>query len=326
MDLSCAEAVCMAVPVVQQEVRQGVGSARKRGFLGSRRQRSDAIWGLFFITPQLFGLLVFSLFPVAYAFVLSALKWDGLGAREFIGLANFSSQLTDTRFQEALIHTLIYTLIAVPGSVVFSLLLALAVNRVRGKSIYRTIFFLPTITSSVAVSMVWLWMLNGDFGLINLYLREQFSLDPPNWLVNTTWVIPAVAMVAIWAGLGFNMVIFLAGLQGIPTTYLEAAQIDGASKWRQFWNIILPLLSPTTFFVTIISIIASFQVFDFVYVMTGGGPGNASSTMVFHIYDLAFVRFTFGLSAAASVILFAIIMGVTLVQFWGQRRWVHYDA
>ena len=282
--------------------------------------------GLFFIAPQLLGMLAFSLIPVVYAFVLSFMKWDGLGAREFIGLANFRDQFGDPKFRGALIHTMIYTAIAVPGSVILSLLLALALNRVRGRTIYRTIFFLPTITSSVAVSMVWLWMLNGDFGVINVYLRDQFSLDPPNWLVNTTWVIPAVALVAIWAGLGFNMVIFLAGLQGIPATYLEAAQIDGASKWRQFWNITLPLLSPTTFFVTIISIIASFQVFDFIYVMTDGGPGTASSTMVFHVYQLAFVKFTFGLSSAAAVVLFAIIMVVTLFQFWGQRHWVHYDA
>jgi multiple sugar transport system permease protein len=174
--------------------------------------------------------------------------------------------------------------------------------------------------------MVWLWLLNGDFGLINVYLREWFALDPPNWLVDTTWVIPAVALVAIWASLGFNMVIFLAGLQGIPATYLEAAQVDGASKWWQFWNITLPLLSPTTFFVTIISIIASFQVFDLVYIMTDGGPGTASTTMVFHIFELAFVNFTFGISAATAVVLFVLIMAATLFQFWGQRRWVHYDA
>ena len=316
----------MAVPVARQDVDRAAGRKERRKLLLSRRQRSDTLWGLFFIAPQLLGMLAFSLIPVVYAFVLSFMKWDGLGAREFIGLANFRDQFGDPKFRGALIHTMIYTAIAVPGSVILSLLLALALNRVRGRTIYRTIFFLPTITSSVAVSMVWLWMLNGDFGVINVYLRDQFSLDPPNWLVNTTWVIPAVALVAIWAGLGFNMVIFLAGLQGIPATYLEAAQIDGASKWRQFWNITLPLLSPTTFFVTIISIIASFQVFDFIYVMTDGGPGTASSTMVFHVYQLAFVKFTFGLSSAAAVVLFAIIMVVTLFQFWGQRHWVHYDA
>ncbi len=316
----------MAIPVVQPNLGEAVERKARGGQLSSRRGRSDALWGVFFIAPQVLGLVVFSLIPVVYAFILSVVEWDGLGAREFIGLQNFRDQFADSDFREALVHTVIYTAIAVPGSVALSLLAALALNNVRGKTIYRTIFFLPTITSSVAISMVWLWMLNGDFGLINVFLREQFALDPPNWLVNTTWVIPAVALVAIWAGLGFNMVIFLAGLQGIPATYLEAAQIDGASKWRQFWNITLPLLSPTTFFVAIISIIASFQVFDMIYVMTGGGPGNASTTMVFHIYELAFVNFTFGLSAAAAVVLFAIIMLVTLFQFWGQRRWVHYDA
>ena len=316
----------MAYPVIQQQVGETVGRRERRGVLGSRRRRTDTLWGLFFIAPQLLGLIAFSLYPVIYAFVLSVMEWNGLGDRSFVGLANFRDQFADEKFRGALIHTVIYTAIAVPGSVIISLLLALAVNRVRGKTIYRTIFFLPTITSSVAVSMVWLWLLNGDFGIINVYLREIFALDPPNWLVSSTWVIPAIALVAVWAGLGFNMVIFLAGLQGIPQTYLEAAQIDGASKFRQFWNITLPLLSPTTFFVTIMSIIASFQVFDMVYVMTGGGPGDASTTMVFHIYELAFVKFTFGLSSAAAVVLFIIILGVTLVQFWGQRHWVHYDA
>lgn len=316
----------MAIPVVQPNLARAADRRSKGSLLTSHRQRRDALWAVFFIAPQVLGLLAFSLIPVVYAFVLSVMKWDGLGTREFVGLNNFRDQFADPDFQGALVHTFIYTVITVPGSVIVSLLVALAVNHVKGKTIYRTIFFLPTVTSSVAVSMVWLWMLNGDFGLINMYLRDLFALDPPNWLVTKTWVIPTVALVSIWASLGFNMVIFLAGLQGIPATYLEAAQIDGASKWRQFWNITLPLLSPTTFFVTIISIIASFQVFDMIYVMTGGGPGSASTTMVFHIYELAFVNFTFGISAAAAVVLFAIIMVATLFQFWGQRRWVHYDA
>jgi multiple sugar transport system permease protein len=316
----------MALTVVPVSTEEAVPRRTRRGILRTPRQRRDALWGLIFIAPQVLGLVVFSLIPVVYAFILSLMKWDGLGEREFIGLANFQNQFSDNRFQDAIIHTFIYTVISVPGSVIFALLIALGVNQVRGKMIYRTIFFLPTITSSVAVSMVWLWMLNGDFGIINTYMREQFNINPPNWLVDTFWVIPAVAFVAIWAGVGFNMVIFLAGLQGIPSTYLEAAQIDGASKWRQFWDITLPLLSPTTFFVTIMSIIASFQVFDIIYVMTGGGPGSASTTMVFHIYELAFVKFRFGTSSAVAVILFALIMAVTLFQFWGQRRWVHYDT
>lgn len=314
----------MAFPMIETRMDDGVRA--RRGLLRSRRSRADALWGYFFIGPQLLGLLAFSLFPLIYAFVLSFMKWDGLGARQFVGLANFRSQLGDQEFRDALVHTVYYTALAVPGSVIISLLVALCVNNVKGKAIYRVIFFLPTITSSVAVSMLWLWLLNGDYGLINVYLHDWFGLNPPNWLVSSTWVIPAIALVAVWAGLGFNMVIFLAGLQGIPAVYLEAAQIDGASKLRQFWNITLPLLSPTTFFVTIISIIASFQVFDLIFVMTNGGPGTESSTMVFHIYELAFVNFTFGKSAAEAVILFAVILAITLFQFWGQRRWVHYDV
>lgn len=315
----------MAIPVVQPLADTPTRRRFGGGALSTRRQRRDVAWALLFIGPQLLGMIVFSLLPVVSGFVLSVMQWDGLGDRAFIGLENFQELFDDRNFRAALRNTTIYTLITVPGTVVLSLAIAMGVNRVRGKTFYRTVFFLPTITSSVAISMVWLWILNGDFGLLNLGLREWFGADPPNWLVDRTWVIPMVALVAIWAGLGFNMVVFLAGLQGIPATYLEAAQLDGAGKWRQFWNITLPLLSPTVFFVTIITIIGSFQVFDMIYVMTRGGPGNASNTMVFHIYELAFVDFTFGLSSAAAVILFGLIMAVTLFQFWGQRRWVHYD-
>ncbi len=296
-----------------------------RRLLGSRRSRSTALWGLFFIAPQLLGLLVFSIIPVGWAMVLSFMEWGGLGDRTFIGLANYRDTFTEPDFRAAFLHTVQFTLIAVPGSVVVSLAIALLVNNVRFKTIYRLIFFLPTVTSSVAISLVWLWTLNGDFGLLNTYLREWFSLDPPNWLIERNLVVPIIAIVSIWSSVGFNMVIFLAGLQGISPTYHEAAQIDGASRWRQFFNITLPLLSPTVFFVTIISLIGAFQVFDLVYVMTDGGPGNASSTMVHYIYETAFVDFNFGLSAAIAMVLFVIIMLVTLVQFWGQRRWVHYD-
>lgn len=315
----------MAIPVIQPRVEPTTRRARG-GVLSTRRQRRDLAWALLFIGPQLLGMIVFSLFPVVSAFILSVMKWDGLGDRAFIGMDNFTTLFSDADFRAALRNTLLYTVIVVPGTVILSLAIAMGVNRVRGKTFYRTVFFLPTITSSVAISMVWLWILNGDFGLLNLLLRDGLGMNPPNWLVDRTWVIPIVALVSIWAGLGFNMVIFLAGLQSIPVTYLEAAQIDGASKWRQFWNITLPLLSPTVFFVTIITIIGSFQVFDMIYVMTRGGPGNASTTMVFHVYELAFVDFTFGLSSAAAVILFGLIMLVTLFQFWGQRHWVHYDS
>ena len=316
----------MAISALGPDIDQPPARAAWRSLLGSRRSRSSALWGMFFIAPQFVGMIVFIVGPVVYAFLLSLMHWDGFGARTWIGFDNYRALFQDGEFRGALWHTLFYTLIAVPGSVIASLILALCVNRVWGRTVYRIIFFLPTITSSVAVSLVWLWMLNGDFGLLNNYLREWFHLNPPDWLVSSVWVIPSIAFVSVWAGLGFNMVIFLAGLQGIPSTYIEAAQIDGASKLRQFFNITLPLLSPTTFFVTIIAIINSFQVFDLVFVMTNGGPGTESSTMVFEIYKLAFVNFSFGRSAAVAVVLFVMILVLTLFQFWGQRRWVTYDA
>jgi len=177
----------------------------------------------------------------------------------------------------------------------------------------------------VAVAVVWLYLLNGDFGIINTYAQSWFGITLPNWLISEFWVMPSIALIGIWWGLGYNMVIFLAGLQGIPASLQEAAQIDGANKWHVFRNVTVPLLSPTTFFLSVTSIIGSFQVFDMAYVMTGGGPGNASRTMVLHIYDLAFIDFTFGKSAAAAVILFLIILVVTVFQLFAQKRWVHYE-
>ena len=299
-------------------------AARAPRRVGASRRTADNLWALLFISPQLLGLLVFSLGPLLFAFYISLTSWDGFGNRTFIGVGNFIEQIQDSEFQIALTNTIWYTLIAVPGGIILSLLVALGLNRVAGKTFYRLFYFMPVVTSSVAVSVIWLYLLNGDFGILNNYLR-QWGLNPPNWLVDDRFVIPAIALVGIWWGLGFNMVIFLAGLQNVPQSFIEAAQIDGANKWQTFWHVILPILSPTTFFVLILSIISSFQVFDQAYIMTGGGPGRASYTMVLHVYQTAFVDFTFGKSSAAAVILFAIILLLTVIQFQVQRRWVHYE-
>lgn len=293
-----------------------------RGDLG--RRTSDRLWALFFIAPQLLGLLVFSLGPLLFAFYISMTSWDGFGDKTFIGLGNFVEQFQSPEFRIALTNTIWYTALAVPGGMVLALLVALGLNRVAGKTFYRLFYFMPVVTSSVAVAVIWLYLLNGDFGVINNYLRS-LGLTPPNWLVDDRFVIPAIAMVGIWWGLGFNMVIFLAGLQNVPQSFVEAAQIDGANTWQIFWYITMPVLSPTTFFVLILSVISSFQVFDQAYIMTGGGPGRASYTMVLHIYQTAFVNFTFGKSSAAAVILFLIILAITGIQFQVQKRWVHYE-
>lgn len=289
------------------------------------RQTSDLLWALLFVGPQLIGLIAFSLIPLLSGFYLSLTNWDGFGNRTFIGLQNFAEQLQSPEMRVALWNSLVYTLIVVPGGLILAMLVALGLNNIRGKTFYRLLYFMPVVTSSVAVAVVWLYLLNGDFGIINTYAQAWFGITLPNWLVDDRWVMPAIALIGIWWGLGYNMVIFLAGLQGVPVSLMEAAQIDGANKWHVFRNVTLPLLSPTTFFLSVTSIIGSFQVFDIAYVMTGGGPGDASRTMVLHIYDLAFIDFTFGKSAAAAVILFAIILVVTIFQLYAQKRWVHYE-
>ena len=292
---------------------------------GMSKRNNDVLWGYLFLLPQFVGLVVFGLIPLVSVLVLSMTDWSGLGAKSFVGLSNYFDQFQDPDFQTAITNTVFYTLLVVPGGLVVALLAALGVNTVRGKTVFRVIYFMPVVTSSVAVSIVWLFLLNGDFGLINIYLKQWFGIAGPGWLTDSHFVIPSIAVMSIWWGMGFTMVIFLAGLQSIPHLYYEAAQIDGATKRQQFLRITLPLLSPTTFFVVVLSIISSFQVFDQAFVMTGGGPAKASYTMVYHIYQLAFFNFNFGKSSAAATILFLIILVFTLGQLSLQRRWVHYE-
>ncbi|PWU70193.1 carbohydrate ABC transporter permease [Gracilibacillus dipsosauri] len=287
-------------------------------------RKNNALWGLAFLTPQLIGLIFFAVIPLVSALVLSFMKWDGFGERSFVGLDNFIYQFTNADFWTATYNTILYTVLTVPFGILLSMLLAIALNKIKGKEIYRLFYFMPVVTSSVSIGVIWMWILNGDLGILNQVLA-MIGINGPDWLTNTNLVMISIAILSIWWQLGYNMVIFLAGLQGISKSYYEAAEIDGASKFQQFLKITLPMLSPTTFFVTIMAIIGSFQVFDQAFVMTNGGPGKASYTMVFHIYDNAFVDFRFGESSAAAMILFVVILIFTLVQFKLQKRWVHYE-
>jgi multiple sugar transport system permease protein len=298
-------------------------AARTRRRMG--RSTIDNLWALFFVGPQVIGLVVFSAIPLLCAFYLSLTNWDGFGNQTFVGLDNFIDQIQSADLHIALWNSLLYTLIAVPGGLALALLVAMGLNNIRLKTGYRLLYFMPVVTSSVAVSVVWLYLLNNDFGIINTTVKAWTGIELPNWLVDSHWVMPSIAGIGIWQGLGYSMVIFLAGLANIPVSVREAAMIDGANKWQVFRNVTLPLLSPTTFFLTITALIASFQVFDLAFVMTQGGPGKASYTMVFHIYELAFVDFTFGKSAAAAMILFVIILAITIFQLRAQKRWVHYE-
>lgn len=262
--------------------------------------------------------------PVIFTLTLSFMKWDGFGAKEFIGLANYIDQFQDPDFWKALGNTVYYTILVIPVSIALSLAVAIALNKIKGKNFYRLFYFMPVVTSSVSIGVIWMWILNGDFGILNQILGN-FGINGPMWLTDTRWVMPSIAILSIWWGLGHNMVIFLAGLQGISKSYYEAAEIDGATKWQKLRHITLPLLSPTTFFIAIMAIISSFQVFDQAYVMTSGGPAKSSYTFVYHIYEAAFVDFKMGISSAAAMVLFVIILAFTLIQFKMSKRWVHYE-
>ena len=286
-------------------------------------RKNANLWGFLFISPQLLGLLFFSLVPLVYALYLSFTEWSGFGDSRFIGITNYIDQMHNPDFWKAMVNTIYYMFLVVPIGIALALILAVALNKVKGNEIYRVFFFMPVVTSSVSVGVIFMWILNGDFGILN-ELLSYVGITGPHWLTDTKWVIPSIALLSIWWGLGYNMVIFLAGLQGISKSYYEAAEIDGANAIQKFRHITLPLLTPTTFFVTIMTIISSFQVFDQAFVMTNGGPAKASYTIVFHIYDQAFVDFTMGKSASAAMILFVIILIFTLIQFKLQKRWVFY--
>lgn len=288
-------------------------------------RRRDRLWGYFFVGPQTLGMAAFVLAPFVIGMVLSFTNWDGVGAIHWIGLANFSTELHDPLFRKAIINTLLIALITVPAGLGIAVVLATALEHVRGRSVYLTLIFLPVVTSSVAVSLIWEQLLQPQ-GPISTAIHDVLGISPPDWLGNPHLILLAVCAVIVWSSLGLNVVIFLAGLKTIPENVIEAARVDGAGPVRVFWRIKLPLLSPTMFFSTVVAVVSSFQTFDIVYVITSnGGPGDGARTMVFHIYDLGFTHTEFGLSSAAAVILFVMTLLVTLGQFALQGRFVHYE-
>ena len=264
------------------------------------------------------ALLFFSLFvgyPVGYSFYLSFHDWNMMSTPYWVGLENYTALLDDEGFRRSLYQTAIFTAGITACIVVFSLAMALLIDqKLRWIKLYRAIFYLPAVTSLVAIGIVWVWIFDPQYGLINQLLRLA-GLDGPLWLADPTTALLALIMTAAWRNIGYFATIFLAGLQGIDNTYYEAARIDGASAWACFWKITLPLLKPTILFVAVMSVILSFQVFALVYVMTAGGPANATSVLVFYLYQQAFTYFRMGYASAIGFVLFVIIFAITLLQF-----------
>ena len=279
-----------------------------------------------FILPMLIGLLVFRLIPIGASFGISFTSWNIFSPPRWIGLENYRTLLQSPVFWEVARNTVVFALVFVPLVMGLGLSLALLVNqKLRGSTFFRGVFFMPYITSIVAVALAWKWILSTRFGLLNNALIDWFGVrSPPSWLGDPAYALFAVAFVLAWQSAGFQMLLFLAGLQNIDQSLTEAAMIDGATRFQVFRHITLPLLSPITFFVLVISLIASSQTFEVTYALTGGGPQRASTTLAFYIYQNAFVHFQMGFASALAYMLLLFVGGLTLVNFLARRRWVHY--
>jgi multiple sugar transport system permease protein len=289
-----------------------------RAFWGRWNQRE----GYVFVLPSLLHLLVFFLIPLGFSLWLSFHDWRGLTTRNipFVGLENYQFMFGDTRWWNAVWNTLVYTFVSVPLGMVLSLLVAIVMNqKIPGIYAFRAMFFLPVITSWVAVSVVWLWILDGRLGLLN-YALSLVGIDGPDWLSDPRTALLALILITVWKGLGFQMVIWLAGLQAIPKELYEAAIVDGANRVQQFRFVTLPMLAPTTFFMLITGVIGSFQVFTPVFVLTKGGPLGSTDVAVYRIYERAFVNFDFGYASALAWVLFVFIFVATLIQLYYMRR------
>lgn len=283
---------------------------------------------LVFLSPALLGLLAFQLLPMVSSVVISFSDWDLLTKWthiRFIGWDNYADIFKDEKSYTSLKNVILFLIGYMPAITILGTLFAVLLNRnLRGIKVYRAAIFVPVITSWVAVSIVWRWLLNGQSGLLN-YLLSQIGIDGPIWLQDDHWALISIIAVTLWKDIGFVSIILLAGLQDISEDYYEAANLDGASAWSKLWRITVPMLSPTLFFVVTISLINSFQLFDQVLIMTNGGPAGATSTIVEQVYKNAFQFNKMGFAAAQSWVLFVLIFTVTLIVQRLQRRWVVYD-
>jgi multiple sugar transport system permease protein len=305
-------------------VNTGIGRGRA---MRTRLGRHEAGAAVLFLLPSAILFLLFMAGPMVANFVLTFFQWDGLSNARFIGLDNYRTLESDTLLRTVLLNTAIFVVGSVALKMVLGLLLAVAVNQYLGgviRSLFRAIVFFPVIVSGIAISIIWIWLLNTNFGLVNYYLG-LIGIPPLPWLDSSSHALTSLIVIDTWRSVGFSFVVFTAGLQGIPRHLYEAASLDGAGGWDQFRNVTLPLLSPTTFFLLVINMIGAFQFFDLAYAMTSGGPGDATRTVVYYIYDTAFHYFRFGYGSTLATLLFAILAVLTFIQVRLSRRLVFYQ-
>ncbi len=296
-------------------------SELRSAFTGLRR--SETIAGYIFILPNFLLFMAFTLFPIAFAFYLTFTDWDLSGATRYVGFANFAAMLDDPLFWKTTGNTFYYTFVAVPTGVFVAFWLAVMMNRqIWGRITYRTLYFLPHVTLAAASALVWNWIYHPDLGLLN-YLLGRIGIDGPPWLHSTTWAMPSVIIMSNWMGIAPAILILLAGLQGIPTELLEAAEIDGAGAWQKMRSVTLPLLTPALFFVVVTSLIGAMQTFTQFYIMTQGGPAYATTPLVLYIFRNAFEFYKMGYAAAIAIALFSIILVITIIQWRVAKTWVY---
>ena len=293
----------------------------------------EHIEGYLFISPWILGMVLFALGPILASFGLAFTRWNLFTEPEYVGWANFQKLAHDPLFYKSVFNTIYYTVFAVPLGLVLALGLAMLVNhRLRGVNFFRTAFFLPNVVAGIAMLLLWKWLFDPNFGLINLFLDwtglmavfEWIGIGRPQWISSRAGAMPGMIFMSIW-GLGGSMMIFLAGLQNIPRELIEAAELDGAGPWKRFRYVTVPLLTPTIFFLTMVGVIASLQIFNQAYVMTQGGPAHATLFYVLYLFQTAFERFQMGYACAMALVLFIITLIVSLIQLAMGKKWVHYQ-
>ncbi len=296
---------------------------KRRGGVGRR----DLASALGFLAPNLLGFLVFTIIPIGASLLLAFYEWPLLGDAVFTGVDNFVRLFTqDPVFWQIVGNTLYF----VVGYVLLNLIVALTMaiwltSHVKWKGFLRFVFFLPVVSPMVANAVVWRLLYTPDDGLIAWLFQTFTGTSGPNWLGSSEWAMPAVILMSVWAGFGYNMIIFIAGIEGIPSSLYEAAAIDGAGWWSRLFRITLPMLTPSLFFATVMTIISSLQVFAQPFILTGGGPGSSTTTLVFYLYQKGFQAYEMGYASAIAWSLFVLIMFITVLQFRSQRKWVHYS-
>lgn len=294
-----------------------------------KQKRSEWLWAGIFIAPMVIGTLIFGIFPIIYSFKISLTSWDGIGESIFVGLKNFFVLAKEPKMIYEVKNTLVYTVFYVPITLFLSVIVAVLLDKgIKATGLFRVIYFLPNIVMPVAAAMVWRFMLNSKYGIVNIILG-WLHLPQPSWISDPNYIMASVIIVSVWSGVGYNAVILLAGLQGISRDIYEAAKIDGSGPFTTFFKLTVPLVSPTLFFLLTMGVMNGLKAFDVIFAFVqnnAGGPlQNATRTLVYGIYERAFRFMRLGEASAEAIILFAMILVVTAVQFKLQDKWVYYD-